>query len=560
MKLKKIREENDMKGLVLSFYLMISLLPACSVFAAPLFTASVDKTHIGAGESITLTLTYHGQSKEEPDLSLLEKDFSITSRQLSQESTFINGNFQAKTHWILEIFPKSAEKNVVIPEISLGKDKTKPIHIVQTEEQSAGSEGLMLTVTTDRDNVYVNGELIVRIEIKTSLPLRNGSLSKPQINDAIVEPLITNEQREVIEGGIKYHVFFKSFAVFPSKPGKLIIPSFIFNGVVTKPKSSQPMWPDFFAQGTRVSARSSQREIEVKDVPADFPVGEPFLPLKSFLVIESVDEAHPKFETNKAFARHFELKAKGSLSSFLPSIKEPVVEHLSIYPEDGQKAQKNTEDGIEASRKVSHIYMPSAPGTIVVPEHTIYWWDVDSDTLKTTIIRAFEMRVEGNASPNLAPPLSDKNPALAQEGSPSSELKNKSWITIGLIILSLIILVGLILLSVYFFKLSRLKYSKNNPDKDEFNEVIKNIVASCDKKDFHNVYAHLQALRVWANKYHQTFLIDTHLATHMIALERSLFSSHQQNESSILLSIKNSVTRLRPVNHHKAIFAPLYPR
>src|SRR5580704_19725914 len=154
------------------------------------FMAHVDKTQISAGETLTLTLEFAGSTKEEPDLSGLEQDFSIISRQSSSESTFVNGDFRAKTSWILELMPKKSTRELVIPPLKLGQHIASAITITQLEEKaSAKSDGIDLRAFTDRDKVYVNGQVIFHIEIKTSLPLRNGSLSKLELQNAIIEPL-----------------------------------------------------------------------------------------------------------------------------------------------------------------------------------------------------------------------------------------------------------------------------------------------------------------------------------------------------------------------------------
>src|SRR6185437_3907824 len=61
--------------------------------------------------------------------------------------------------------------------------------------------GVTLSLKADAQSVYVNAQLIVTIELKTTLPLRNGNISKPEIKDAIFESLVEDDQREVSENG-----------------------------------------------------------------------------------------------------------------------------------------------------------------------------------------------------------------------------------------------------------------------------------------------------------------------------------------------------------------------
>lgn len=527
------------------------------------FTAHVEKTHIQAGETITLTLEFAGKAKNEPDLIVLERDFTIVSRQTSTESTFIDGNFRAKTSWILELLPKNSAAKLVIPAIKFDKHSSSPIDIVQSGEKvSSTTKGIELNVATDTDSVYVNAELVLNIEIKTSLSLRNGTLSKPDIRDAIVEPLLEDGQSEVIEGGIKYQVFKRSYAIFPAKAGELTIPPLVFEGTVAKARASTRAFSGFFSTGAQVSARSRDIKIKVKDVPADFPKGQPFLPLKSFLVIESFDEPDPKFEVNKATTRRFELKAKGTLTSFLPTISPPTVENLQIYSESGHKVQKSVPDGIEASIKFSHVYMPTAGGKLRVPEQTIYWWDTDNDKLKTTVIRALELDVTGMAQAiaDIKPPEVNEQPqAIPTEPTPNSG-NNRVWQMLAALFLGLWILtiIGFLVMR----KLAKRKSTSKiaSPQSRELADLVKDIMTACDANDGKRAYRSLHAFRAWAEKTNNTDLLLKDFGERIGLLESALFNQQKDVDvRAILASIKRSASTMKLSKVSEPTLAPLYP-
>lgn len=527
------------------------LLSHASLLAdvAPKLRAFVDERHIQAGQSIRLTVEYSGKTSEQPDFSVLKSHFSKISEQQGRESSIINGNFSEKTTWTLELLPKSSEKLLVIPPIKLGSEQTAKIEISQSEslrEDSKSEEGVSLKVYTDKDQVYIHGQLIVNIEVKTTLSLRNGALDQLKLKNCIVEPLIENEQSEVIENGIKYLVVKSSYAVFPNQAGALTVPVINFSGMALKHENT---WPGFFSSGSRVNARSHEIPIKVMDVPSSYPKDQPFLPVKNLGIIESI-ENEAKFEVNQATTRRFEIKAQGTLSTFLPTLQEPSVNDLQIYSEEGEKKQVPTEEGMMASHKVSHVYMPLVPGPMIIPEQIIYWWDTDKDELKTTVIRKLAIDVGGKASIN-----SPKQAIKAEEKPLLPKIPAKDAANYWVLVL-IIVFLSAILGGLYALQKRKEKNPRHQSKKQQLNSLIKKVVLACDRKDLRACYLHLKNLLSWPAL--ELFLVDPELKNKMLELEKNLYQDPRTNPS-LLLEIKKLVQsiKMKKASNH---LDPIYPR
>lgn len=547
----------------LGCFLLVGLWSICVAAVSSPFIAHVDKTAIKVGESFVLTLEYAGRAKEEPDWFDLQQDFSILSKQTSTQTSFINGDFQAKTLWVLELVPKKTTKELSIPPIKLGQHSTATIRLTQSEQKTAnGNNDITFDVSTNKDKVYINGKIILNIAIKTTLLLRQGILDKPDIKDAIIEPMAEDELNEVIENGIRYFVFKRSYAIFPAKAGVLSIPPMTFKAVTASHHKKNHLWSDFFERGKQVSARSEAITIEVKDIPRQYPKGHLFLPVEDLVVIESFDQAEPQFEVNKAVARRFEIKAKGTLASFLPAISVPTINGLQIYNEAPQKSVDKTDGEISASVKSAHIYMPTAPGKVNVPEQIIYWWDTTTDKLKTTVIRSLDIDVTGVAlsainQPPLPKPL-DQPPENTKEIIVPKASNKSLWPLLAL----LLGLLWLVTIMAWLFWLKRSKSHKNKElsYREQLNFAIQDIKSLCEKGDAKGVYSSLQQLRLWLQKHGQAHLYQK-LHEDVCQLEAALFEKDKRNDiASLLTQISATVNNLKMDKFPpKNKLVPLYP-
>lgn len=454
------------------------------------FKAYVDDNAIEKGDSIKLSLEVNGRASGEPELTELRKSFDIVSRANSSETSIINGVSTQKTKLILELSPKSDEKNLRIPPIKWGDYESDAIAITQNEVSatSAAERGLSLVASVNRQKLYVGAELVLNLELKTSRPLRSGNLAKPELADAIVESLSERDE-EVVEGGIHYQVFRRSYAIFPSKTGELTIPSIRFDGLVADESSR-----GWFSSGRRMSARSQDLKVAVLPIPEAFPRDKPFLALRNLVLVESFDEADPKFEINKATTRRFEIKALSALSSSLPLLDPPNLAGLKVYSEPGLSANKNTEDGMEASVKFSHVYMPIAPGKFHVPAQTIYWWDIDEDKLKTTEMRAFDFEVGGQAVAE-APSLPREEELLPNTESPKVSREDQPersdwWIYVA----AALGLLWLMTLGLWFWQARAARGKMTEPVRDTtLEESFKDLVKAAKTADASLLYQELSA-------------------------------------------------------------------
>lgn len=90
-------------------------------------TASVDNTHLEYGETFELIL-HLDDFDTQPDLDVLDKDFTVYNTSTSSKTTVINGKSSSQFEMIVTLMPNRSG-NLTIPAIEVGNQSTKPISI-----------------------------------------------------------------------------------------------------------------------------------------------------------------------------------------------------------------------------------------------------------------------------------------------------------------------------------------------------------------------------------------------------------------------------------------------
>jgi hypothetical protein len=438
----------------------------------------------------------------------------------------------------------------------------------------ASVSGFSIRSFADRSDVYIHAQLIFTIEIKSQLHLQNGSLAKPEIPDALIENLIEDEQKEVIENGQRTLVFTRSYAIFPSKAGALTIPSVIFEGSVVDPSGGG--FGGFFGRGRRIRAATDAIAIEVKPIPSSFPKNQPFLPAKSLTVVESFDDEKHELNVNKALTRRFEIKALGSLSAFLPIMKTPNLKGCEVYSEAGVKNQEKGPEGILASVNFSQVYLPLEPGVVSIPEQTIYWWDTELDQLKTTPIRSFEFQVLPDANKPAASTTPDEQagsnasanspmsaPASTEpnitESVPSKKQSNwfDLWLWPSLAILFLLLWIAT--LCLMFLKKKPQKVLIVSQAQEKLAAHIARVQKACDEGALPQVLVSLRELLKWSLRHEEGKNIVTKLGVIIHELEGSLYGQKNINPTDVLSEVKNFMNEIKNLAVKKESLKTLYP-
>ena len=413
-----------MKKLVLVCALALIKISAVNAEA---LTAAVDNTTVPLGEVFNLNLSFDGKngSSMQPDLSVLQKDFSIYSTSSSSQISYINGKSSEQTDWDIGLMPKY-EGELEIPAVSIGSYSSKPLKIkvlpawsnisvsakkngnIQNDNQLAEANKFSVDLAVSAQKTYVQQEINAVLTLKDKVGLQLTEEPKfVNAEDWIVKtlkkPEITQQNGERV---VKFY-----YALFPQKSGPQEIPAVKVNGFYMgfdKAKNHpllhqgvnslfQLMNVDF----DEMFGTQKPVELYTKPVKIDvLPAGENgwWLPAEVVKVKAFWNEKKPLFKVGETVSRQIAVLAVGVAETQLPELDFADNESFKIYPENPELEAKIYDDKVVAQSINRVVYIPQKGGEQVLPEIKINWFNVKTGKAETAVIPAEKVFVEGGAA------------------------------------------------------------------------------------------------------------------------------------------------------------------
>ena len=400
---------------------VLALLPLSS-FAE--LSATVDRAIIEQGETLQLTVR---SDEETPVLNELEESFNVIGTSQSSKISFVNGKMDSVKEWIVTLMPIK-EGISIIPAITAGNETTSPIRIRVVKAKTVNADqgaDIFLEVTLDTNTAYVQSEVIYTAKLFRAVEIREGSLTEPEINSAVVERMGEDVTYQTTRNNRRYQVTERKFALFPQKSGSLAIPPTLFEGQVLstrQPGRANDPFDRFFQQQRtrRVQIKSDALAIDVLPQPADFS-GDNWLPAKRLILLESWSIEPPQFKVGEPITRTLKIQAVGQTGAQLPEFKEYPTNGIKQY-KDQPKVETGLSDGsLVGVREEKFAIIPTQSGKLVLPEVKLVWWDteLDKEQVMTIAPRIIDVARAPQAA-NQAPEVK-KDTSTAEERKPETE-------------------------------------------------------------------------------------------------------------------------------------------
>jgi hypothetical protein len=375
----------------LFIYACLFLCFTGNVFASTL-QASVNRIQVARGESLVLELVVkEGELSGAPDLSPLKKGFTVLGvSQFSRQST-VNGKSTSTFSLKITLLPKT-QGALVIPALHWGGKTTSPLKISVTKASSTITPKTRFFIKTSVSKAapYEQSQVIYTVKIYLRDGLSNLQLVPPQAAGINILPLDGGSNYQVMLQGVGYKVIEKKFAMFPQKPGEiLIVPPTLIGLDYSRANPREDFLFSSMA-GEQVRIVGQPISLHVKKSPQNIAW---WLPSPKVSVTARWDTIPPVFRVGEPVSRKLELQAQGVLANQLPKFSVEAVSGLTFYPGKAKLHNALGAKGVVASRTETVVVIPKKTGDFILPAISVSWWNTGTEKSGVVVIPAKSIHV-----------------------------------------------------------------------------------------------------------------------------------------------------------------------
>jgi hypothetical protein len=454
---------------------LIGALPLLGIClpAAAAVTAALEKQQVAPGDTVQLILRKDGSGGGDPDLAPLKQDFDVLRSSTGPSVQFVNGSMSAQRELRLTLAPKHSG-TLQVPPLNWGGEKTEPLSLTvsdtaATSDQPAQRAGataapVLLTTSLDQKQPYVQGAVVLKVQIHFVQPLYQASLDLEGNNDVQVRQLGEDRQSSEIRNGHRYDVIERQYLLQPLRSGSISLEGPTLDGQVADssrdPFGANSPFADAFGNSPFAGVVGGRRQIRLHGDPIVLDVrprpsaakGRDWLPAKELKLAQGWRPDNTDVHVGEPLTLHLGITASGLTAAQLPDLSAELQlpDGLKAYPDQAKLDTSLKSGEIVASREQDIALIAGHAGHYRIPALHLNWWDVQQNLAREAVLpeREFDIlpAVGNTAEPTVAaaaeapaatgdavstPP--DESSAAPQGAVPSrTALSPWAWVSIAL--------------------------------------------------------------------------------------------------------------------------------
>jgi hypothetical protein len=328
---------------------------------------------VDLNESFTLEIMVDTNTDLEPDLSVLDENFYVGQVSQLSNTSIINSEIRRSMTWTVVLMAKRTGTQE-IPAIRLGTQASNPVRIVVNEpaNEPPGEADVFVTSEVDRDETFVQSQVLYRIKIYRAVPTRQPALREPTIGGAEVLVEVAGDERsyEAVLNGRAYNVVEKVVALYPQESGEITISPARFEARVLR--------------NGRITGRkifeSDPHTVTVLPIPAPPPEypDAAWLPAMDVQLNDEWSRETDELQAGEPVTRRVTLSALGQLETQLPVLAIPEVDGLNVYADRPDLRRVLEPGGIRGVREDQYAIIGVTGGQLEVPALELPWWDLET--------------------------------------------------------------------------------------------------------------------------------------------------------------------------------------
>jgi len=368
------------------FPVLVMCLLAGTSPALAAVMAHVDRFNISESETVNLTIEVTGDDSGDPQTAPLQKDFEILSNSHSSSYSIINGSASSKSTWQLMLRPRHSGP-LTIPALKVGSSVSSPIMIqvsklqVRTSPSGHPTGDVWLSMEVAPKKLRVQQQAIITIRVYQAVGLNQAQLTEPKAEHAIVERLGDGSTYQKRDSNRTWQVTERRYALFPQQRGHIDIEPVQLDGTALVGGAS------YFQTSRPIRVRSNALRLDVTGMPDGWNAVD-WLPAKQVKIAETWPQAGKPFTVGEPITRTLTLQADGLSASQLPEFSHDLPDHLKSYADKPVLKDDKQQDGVHGSRQEKLAIMPMQPGTYILPEIDVAWWNTETETMQQATLPA----------------------------------------------------------------------------------------------------------------------------------------------------------------------------
>lgn len=362
-------------------------------------TAYLQSNRLFTGDIAVLTIEYDNRipSLYALDTSVLEADFEVLEIDSSVARMFESNKAFHRMRWQIEILPRGPGK-LRIPPLQVGEVFT-PALTLEVVPQSAELNvvnDVRVELQAEPDRPYVGQQTKIAIRVIHNVPLSNGDLIEPAIDNADIYGHGQESRYSISRHGREFQVLQRNLSIVARSPGNLTIPPANYRGII---RSAIDASATGSATATRHINRASRAlSLEARKPPAEFS-GHTWLPARELKLDRHWDEIDNQLQVGDSLGLTLGIEAKGVPAEALPADLLSIDSgNVRVYAD--QEKRLNHFDGRELVGRLEQrfVVVITEPGEIQLPAINLKWWDVEQEVERTATLagRTWEVSTSEN--------------------------------------------------------------------------------------------------------------------------------------------------------------------
>ncbi len=389
----------------LKLLMLLALLAVSqTTFALTKITASVDANPVMSNESIVLTVIAD-DSVERNSLNTtpLLKDFILARTEVSSQTNMVNFKTTRTTRWQIVLMPRRTGK-LVIPALTVDGYHSKAINVEVIEQGSANStqqQDIFITADLSEHDVYVQQLLALTIKLHIGVQLQRGSLTEPNLPNAIIEQIGKDTESDGIINGKRYRIIERTYAITPEQSGKFTLDTPMFSGDIMVQSKRRSGFLSF-GETKPVNISGDKLTLTVRPIPDNYPIdaNNPWLPSELLTLHQEwqpiSSQGKNEFKVGEPITRTITLTAAGLGKAQLPKIIMNAPAGLKIYPDQAELHSSLTKERLISQKRQNFALVASHAGEYTLPKITIAWWNTVTNKYQQAVLAEQTITVHTN--------------------------------------------------------------------------------------------------------------------------------------------------------------------